>query len=72
MVYTIYKTLVLLKNQLADCIFEFFFKNYNRLSFCFIFFEEIGFFHNIIMESLNVIKEYIIKDIRNLFRQKKN
>ena len=44
MIYTIYKMLGLLKNQLTDCIFEFFFKDNNRLLFYFIFFEEIVFF----------------------------
>ena len=47
MIYIIHKMLVLLKNCLnyfKDSIFECFFKEYNRLLFCF---KKINFFHNI-------------------------
>ena len=59
MIYAIHKISVLIKNQLnylKDNIFECFFKKYNRFSFFFKFsFDE----------------DIIIKDIRNLFRLKK-
>ena len=62
MIYIIYKMLVLLKNHLnylKNNIFECFFKEYNRLA------------QHIMMESLSLEEEKIIKDIRNLFRLKK-
>ena len=62
MIYIIHKMLVLLKNHLnylKNNIFECFFKEYNRLA------------QHIMMESLSLEEEKIIKDIRNLFRLKK-
>ena len=62
MIYIIYKMLVLLKNHLnylKNNIFECFFKEYNRLA------------QHIMMESLSLEEEKIIKDIRNLFRLQK-
>ena len=70
MIYIIHKMLVLLKNHLnylKNNIFECIFKKYDRL----LFFKEINFFHNIIMETLSFQEENIIKDIRNLFRLEK-
>ena len=63
----IHEILVMFKNYLnyfKDNIFECFFKDYNLLLF--IFFLKNPFFVNIIMESLSLEKEKIIKDIRNL------
>ena len=62
----IQKMLVLLKNYLnylKDSIFECFFKEYNRLL---VFFSQ-----HIIIESLSLQEEIIIKDIRNVSRLKK-
>ena len=70
MIYTINKIFVLIKNHLnylQDNIFECFFKKYNRL----FFFKTIFFSWYIIMESLSLEEENLIKDIRNLFRLKK-
>ena len=71
MIYIIHKMLVLLKNYLnylKENIFKCFFKKYNRL----LFFEKNKFFsQHIIMESLNLKEENIIKFIRNFFRLKK-
>ena len=63
----IHEILVMFKNYLnyfKDNIFECFFKDYNLLLF--IFFLKNPFFVNIIMESLSLEKEKIIKDISNL------
>ena len=63
--------LVLLKNHLnylKDSTFECFLKEYNRLLFLK---KEIFFSHHIMMESLSLEEENIIKNIRNLFRLKK-
>ena len=71
MIYMHHNMLVLLKshwNYLKNSIFECFFKKFNRLLFLFFF---NNFFHNIIIESLGLEQENIIKDIRNLFRQEK-
>ena len=71
MIYIIHKMLVLFKNYLnylKENIFKCFFKKYNRL----LFFEKNKFFsQHIIMESLNLKEENIIKVIRNFFRLKK-
>ena len=63
--------LVLLKsnlNYLKDSIFECFFKEYNRLLFIYFL---IIFSQHIMMQSLSIEEENIIKDIKNLFRLKK-
>ena len=68
MMYIIHKILVLLKNQLKylkDSIFECFFKEYDRLLLLF------KFSQHILMESLILDEEKIIKDKRHLFRLKK-
>ena len=75
-IYTINKKLVLLKNYvnyLKDSIFECIFKEYKRLSFIFYFLLLLLllFSHDIMMESLSLQEENIIKYIRNLFRLKK-
>ena len=60
--------LVLLKNDLnylEDIIFECFFKEYNIL-----FFKKKKNSQHIMIESLSLEEENIIKDIRNLFRLK--
>ena len=71
MIYIIHKMLVLLKsylNYLKQNIFKSFFKKYNRI----LFFEKKNFFsQHIIVESLNLKEENIIKVIRNFFRLKK-
>ena len=70
MIYIIYKILILLKNRLSyfkDSIFECFFMNYNRPLF-FVFLKIIFFTFN---ESSRPEEENIVKDIRNLFRQRK-
>ena len=70
MIYTIHKILVLIKNHLnyiKDNIFEYFFKKCNRLLFSKICFLS----QYIIMESLSLQEENIIKDIKSLFRPKK-
>ena len=69
-IYVIHKMLVLLKNHLnylKDNIFECFFKEYK------CFFKEYNTFfsQHIMMKSLSLKEENIIKDIRNLFRLKK-
>ena len=69
-IYVIHKMLVLLKNHLnylKDNIFECFFKEYE------CFFKEYNtlFSQHIMMKSLSLKEENIIKDIRNLFRLKK-
>ena len=59
---------VLLKNHLHYLkvnVFECFFKENNRS------FSKKGFSQHIMMESLSLEKENIIKDIRNLFRLRK-
>ena len=72
MIQIIHKILVLIKNHMdyfKDNIFEFLFKKYNRL----LFFKKIIFFSKyIMMENPRPEKEKVIKDIRNLFRLKKN
>ena len=71
MIYIIHKMLVLLKNHLncfRDSIFECFFKEYNRLlSFFFQKKKKNMMMENIMMESLRLEEENIIKDIRNYF-----
>ena len=71
MIHIIRKMLLSLKNHLSylkENIFECFFKKYNGP----LFFNKIIFFSKyIIMESLSLVEENIIKDIRNLFRLKK-
>ena len=60
--------LVLLKNDLnylEDIIFECFFKEYNIL-----FLKKKKNSQHIMIESLSLEEENIIKDIRNLFRLK--
>ena len=64
----IHKMLVLLKNYLnyfKDNIFECFLKKYNR-----VFFNQFISQH-ITLENLRLEEENIIKDVRNLFRLKK-
>ena len=71
MIYIIHKMLVLLKsylNYLKQNIFKCFFKKYNRILF---FEKKIFFSQHIIVESLNLKEENIIKVIRNFFRLKK-
>ena len=63
--------LVLLKyhlNCLKDNTFECFSKEYNRLL---LFKKKKIFLQHIMMESLSLEEENIIKDIRNFFRLKK-
>ena len=70
MIYIICKMLILLKNHmnyLKDTIFECFFKQYSRL----LFKRKYFFSQHIMMESLSLKEENIIKDIKNLFRLKK-
>ena len=70
--------LVLLKNHLnylKDSIFKCFLKKYNRLLFIYLFIHLFiylfSFFsQHIMMESLRLEKQNIIKDIRSLFRLK--
>ena len=75
--------LVLLKNHLnylKDSIFKCFLKKYNRLLFIyfivylfiylFIYLLILIFSQHIMMESLRLEKQNIIKDIRSLFRLK--
>ena len=62
MIYIIHKMLVLLKNHLnyiKDGIFEYFFKEYNKLL---IFLKQISFSQNIMMESLSVEEDNIMKN----------
>ena len=71
MIYIIHKMKVLLKNYLnylKDDIFEFLFNYYNRLL---VFKKNIFFSFYITMENLRFEDEKIIKDIRKLFRLKK-
>ena len=68
MIYIIYKFLVLIKNHLnylKDNIFKYFFKEYNRLLFKNIFSQHM------MIENSRSDKEKIIKDLRNLFRLRK-
>ena len=70
MIYIIHKMLVLLKSNLnyhKGSILEWFFKEYNRLLFIFLKFSQ-----HIMMESLSLENENIIKDIGNIFRLKRN
>ena len=70
MIYTIHEILIFLKNHLnylKDNILECIFKKYNRL----FFFKKIVFLQHIMMENPRPEEENIIKDIRNLFRLKK-
>ena len=69
MIYIIHKMLVLLKNYLNYLKENAFLKSIiNRL----LFFEKNKFFsQHIIMESLNLKEENLIKVIRNFFRLKK-
>ena len=72
MIYLIHIMLVLLKNHvnyLKDSIFEYFFKEYNRLSF--FFFKKTIFFKTHNDDIFSLEEENIIKDIRNLFRLKR-
>ena len=72
--------LVLLKNHLnylKDSIFKCFLKKYNRLLFIYFIvylfiylFIILIFSQHIMMESLRLEKQNIIKDIRSLFRLK--
>ena len=70
--YIIHKMLVFLKNHqnyLKDSLFECFFKECNRIlffSFCNQF-----FLQHIMMESLRLGEEKIIKEVRNLVRLEK-
>ena len=57
-------------NYLKDSIFECFFKKYNILFFFFL--KKYFFSKHIMMESLSLEEENIIKVIKNLFRLKKN
>ena len=71
MIYIIHKVIVLLKNYLnylKDSTFKCFFKEYNRL---FFFFKKKISFTTLMMESLSLEEENIVKDIRNLFRLEK-
>ena len=57
-------------NILKDNIFEFFFKNYNRLLFLY-FLKNLVFFI-IYNDGKSIVwRKKIIKDMRNLFRLKK-
>ena len=70
MIHIIHKMLVLLKNHLnylKDNTSQCFFKEYNRL----LLFQKTFFSQHIMMESLILEVENIIKDIRNLFRLQK-
>ena len=69
--YIVHKIIVLLKNRLIYLKdnFGFFFKEYGRL---FFFFWNNFFSRHIMMESLGLEEEKVIKDITNLFRLKKN
>ena len=72
MIYTVQKLLVLIKsrlNDLKDNISEWFFKEYGILL---IFLKNWFFSKYILMESLSLEEENIIKDIRNLFILKKD
>ena len=54
-----------------DCIFEFCFKKYNRLLFFLKKYFFSFFSYYIMMENPRPEEEKIIKDIRNIFRVKK-
>ena len=73
-IYITYKMLVLLKNHLnylKDSIFKCFLKKYDRFLFIYLFIYLFSFFsQHIMMESLRLEKQNIIKDIRSLFRLK--
>ena len=61
MIYIIHKVIVLLKNYLnylKDSTFKYFFKEYNRL----FFFKKISF-TTLMMESLSLEEENIVKEI---------
>ena len=69
-IYKIHKILALIKNHLnyhKINTFKFFFKKYNKL----LFFKQLIFLHYIMMKNPKPEEEKIIKDIRNLFRLKK-
>ena len=69
MIYRIHKKLVLLKNHLnnlKDSIFRCFFQEYDKLLFIFFFKKS----QHIMIETLSLEEENIIKDLRNLFRLK--
>ena len=69
MIYIIHKKLVLLKNHLnylKDSSLKCFFKEYNRFFFPIIFYSTYD------NGKLSLEQENIIKDIRNLFRLRKN
>ena len=70
MIYIIHKMLLLKNhlNYLKYSIFECIFKEHDRLS---LFFKKIFFSQRIMMESLSLEEEKIIRDIRNFFRLKK-
>ena len=72
MIYIVHKMLALPKNHLIylkDSIFECFLKEFNRLLFSL---KKVKFLsQHIMMESLNLEEENIIKDIRSLFRLRK-
>ena len=70
-IHIIRKMLVLLENHLynlKDNVFKWFSKKYSRLLF---FFKKLFFLKYMIRESLSPEEENIIKDLRNLFRLKK-
>ena len=72
MIYIVHKMLVLVRNHLnylKDNIFNYLFKSYHR----FLLSEKkIVFSEHIMMEKQRPAEENIIKDIRHLFRLKKN
>ena len=71
MIYTIHKVLVLIKNHLnylKDNIFKYFFKEYNIP----LFKKKKNFSYYIIIKSLSLEEENIIKDIRSLYTLKKD
>ena len=73
MMKTIHKILVLIKNQLnylKDNIFEWFFKEYNRL-LSFIFLKKFLLFLTCNDEKSKVRRKKLIKDIRNPSRLKR-
>ena len=72
MIYIVHQMLVLVRNHLnylKDNIFNYLFKSYHR----FLLSEKkIVFSEHIMMENQRPEEENIIKDIRDLFRLKKN
>ena len=56
-------------NYLKDSLFECLFKEYKKL---FFFFKKKKFSQYIMMQRLSLEEENVTKDIRNLFRLKKN